>query len=323
MNNLLFSVVIPTYRRPALLQRCLVALAQQTLSNDQFEVIVVDDGNDDQTATLVNNISHQLNLQITYLGQPQRSGPAAARNRGWRTAKSSFIAFTDDDCIPQCDWLKAALKRFNAGASVVTGRIEMPLPERPTAHERTTAFLETAEFVTANCFCKRSALERVGGFDESFDMAWREDSALQFAFIQAGIPIESCPEALLQHPLRPAPWYAPLTDERKNQYDALLYKLYPDLFQMRIPHYRGLVGAYYGVIGSALAVVGGAIGGNKSLVRTGGLSWLLITTGLIIYRQVNQPFRELPKNGLIATVSPFLSVYWRLYGAVKHQVWFW
>ncbi|QJD79883.1 glycosyltransferase family 2 protein [Spirosoma rhododendri] len=322
MNNLLISVVIPTFQRPDLLQRCLTALGSQTLPTDQFEVVVVDDGNDADTAALVRNLARQGALQLSYLGQSQRRGPAAARNRGWRAARSPIIAFTDDDCIPQPDWLRAALKRFDAGASVVTGRVEMPLPNRPTAHDRTTALLETAEFVTANCFCRRTALEHVGGFDEAFDIAWREDSALQFAFLRAGIPIDACPKAVLVHPLRPARWYAPLRDERKNRYDALLYKRYPNLFRARIPHYPALVTAYYGVVASALMTLGGAVAGNKSVVRAGGVGWLLLTTGLLAYRQANQPIGELPKNGLVTIVSPFLSVYWRLYGAIKHRVWY-
>lgn len=323
MSNPLITVVVPTFRRPVLLQRCLAALGEQTLPKDQFEIVVVDDGDDAATATLVGEAAQQSGLRISYLGQPQRRGPAVARNRGWRAAIAPIIAFTDDDCLPQPGWLEAALKRFDAGASVVTGRVEMPLPDRPTAHDRTTALLEMAEFVTANCFCRRTALEQVGGFDEAFDIAWREDSALQFAFLRAGIPIEGCPEAVLVHPLRPAPWYASLTDERKNRYDALLYKRYPDLFRARIPHYPGLVTAYYGVVGSALVTLGGAIAGNRSLVKAGGVSWLLLTAGLVAHRQANQPVGELPKNGLTAALSPFLSVYWRLYGAFEHRVWYW
>jgi len=323
MNDFLVTVVVPTFRRPDLLHRCLTALCAQTLAKNQFEIVVVDDGNEAGTADLVCSTAHRLGLQISYLGQPQRRGPAAARNRGWRAALAPIIAFTDDDCVPQPGWLEAALKPFKAGASVVTGRIKMPLPNRPRAYDRTTALLETAEFVTANCFCRRTALEQVGGFDEAFDIAWREDSALQFAFLRAGIPIEPCPQAILVHPIRPAPWYTSLTDERKNRYDALLYKRYPDLFLERIPRYPALVGMYYGIVGSALITIGGTITGSKPMVKTGGLSWLLLTAGLLAYRQMNQPVEELPQNGLIAVASPFLSVYWRLYGAVKHQVWYW
>ena len=317
------TVVVPTYRRPDLLRRCLTALSGQTLPTQQFAVIVVDDGNDPTVAVLVGDVSRESGLQLTYLGQPQRRGPAAARNRGWRMATTPVIAFTDDDCIPRPDWLSAALTQFRAGAQVVTGRVVMPLPDQPTAHDRTTALLGSAEFVTANCFCQRTALIQVNGFDEAFDQAWREDSALQFALLRAGIPIESCPDAVVVHPLRPARWYAALIDERKNRYDALLYKRYPDLFRARIPPYTGLVATYYGIVGAALATVGGLVTRNRPVARIGGTAWLALTAGLLAYRQRGLPAGELARNGLTATVSPFLSVYWRLYGAVKHRVWYW
>ncbi|WP_027302770.1 glycosyltransferase family 2 protein [Rudanella lutea] len=319
----LISVVIPTFRRPHLLQRCLNALGKQTFAHDAFEVLVVDDGNELATADIVDAATEATGLTIRYLRQVQRRGPAAARNRGWQAAEGCIIAFTDDDCIPQPGWLAAANEGFEAGATVLTGRVIMPLPNQPTAHDRTTALLQSAEFVTANCFCMRSALERVGGFDESFDMAWREDSALQFALLEAGISIEPCPDAVIVHPLEPTGWQAPMRNERKNQYDALLYKRYPHLFRERIPQYRGLVATYYGAVGSAILAAGGAAVGNRALMRAGGLSWLALTALLTARRQAGQPADQLPRNALVSAVTPFLSVYWRLYGSAKHRVWFW
>lgn len=318
------SVVIPTYQRPALLGNCLNALMQQTLSAAHFEVIVVDDGNDPATAETVNDFARRSGLATRYFGQPQRSGPAAARNRGWQAAQGRIIAFTDDDTLPQPDWLSAALTRFRRGASVVTGRVQMPLPDGPSHHDRTTAFLESAEFITANCFCLKMALQQVGGFEEAFDMAWREDSDLQFKLLRAGIPIETCAEALVIHPLRPAPWYACLRNERKNRYDALLFKRHPHLFRQRIPTYRGVVVQYYAsVLGAAVGTVGLLTG--QVPVAAGGFGlWALLEINLIL--------RRLPKRNVTAIVirqtvltalaTPFLSVYWRLYGAFKYRVFY-
>ena len=324
-----FSVVIPTYQRPALLLKCLEALSQQTLPRDQFEIIVVDDGNSHETAEAVWQFTKRVArqggpLEIRYLGQPERRGPAAARNRGWRAARGRVVAFTDDDCVPQPDWLSAALVCFRRGAQVVTGSVRMPLPNQATHHDRTTALLETAEFVTANCFCSRIALQRVGGFEEAFDIAWREDSDLQFKFLELGIPVTKCPEAVIVHPLREAPWYAPLRDERKNRYDALLYKRHPDLFRERIPAYRGLVFQYY------LTVVGGVAGllalPFSGFVATAGLSvWLLSTADLTIRRLPESHWRWIDiKHAILTAVpTPFLSIYWRLYGAFKYRVLYW
>ena len=315
------SVIIPTYQRPELLRKCLDALAQQTLPPEQFEVLVVDDGDEPQTALAVRRAVQETGLAIRYLAQPVRRGPAAARNRGWRVALSSLIAFTDDDCIPDSNWLKAALAGFDRGASVLTGQLTMPLPANPTAHDRTTALLETAEFITANLFCRRSALEAVGGFDEAFDSAWREDSELQFKLLRIGIPITPCPEAVIVHPMRPAPWYAPLRDERKNRYDALLYRKHPDLFRQRIPTYSSLVRRYYLTVSAVLVSGMAAVAGQWTMVSAGMGIWGLLTVVLLAEQLARQTLtgQRVGQALVLSVATPFLSVYWRIYGAVKYR----
>ncbi|GAB2524011.1 glycosyltransferase family 2 protein [Spirosoma aerophilum] len=325
MHQPVVTVVIPTYQRHALLRNCLAALAQQQLPKDQFEVLVVDDGNEPAVAELLQAVFQQTGLSVRYLGQSQRRGPAAARNAGWQSARTPYIAFTDDDCLPQPDWLSIGLSQFNRGAQVITGRVRMPLPEQPTHHDKTTALLETAEFVTANLFCRRSVLEQVGGFDERFDIAWREDSDLHFKILRARIPILACPEAVIIHPLRPAPWYAPLRDERKNRYDALLFKKHPALFRERIPAYRWLVIRYYSsVLAFFIGLLGLATGHGQAAALGLGF-WLLLTLLLMTDRLSGQPVKgESIKGAFLTSVaSPFLSVYWRLYGAFSYRVWYW
>src|SRR5690606_10619854 len=92
----------------------------------------------------------------------------------------------------------------------------------------------TAEFVTANCFVRRTVLEAVGGFDERFRAAWREDSDLHFVMLERGLKLMKVPAAVVVHPVRPARWGVCLRIQRKSQYDALLYKKHPELYRRRI-----------------------------------------------------------------------------------------
>jgi len=95
---MLISVVIPTRNRASSLVQTIDALQAQTYPF--HEILVVDDGSTDQTATAMQRITG-----IRYIHQPSR-GPAAARNRGSREAQGDILAYTDDDCVPLLTWLE-------------------------------------------------------------------------------------------------------------------------------------------------------------------------------------------------------------------------
>lgn len=308
------SVVIPTYRRPELLDRCLTALARQTISG--FPVIVVDDGNSPETQAVVDSFRRRELLDTEYISLPSPSGPAAARNTGWRKAITPYVAFTDDDCIPATDWIETLLRGHLQGSRVISGDVSVPLPAEASAYERVAAYLEKAEFVTANCSCERALLEQTGGFDERFRLAWREDSDLQFTFLSAGVCIDHWP-ARVVHPIRPARWWSSLRDERKNRFDALLRRKHPLLFRQRIPRYTGLVTLYYLFLMSFLAAAVLWILGEENAAWAATVLWVVSVLLIAVQRQVRS-VREL----LVALVSPFASVFWRLYGAIEFRIFY-
>ncbi|MET0728957.1 MAG: glycosyltransferase, partial [Acidimicrobiales bacterium] len=169
------DVVIPTSGRPSL-ARVLAAL-------DGASVILVDD-------RARADVPLPSAPGIRVVRGPAR-GPAAARNAGWRAGTAPWVAFLDDDVEPGADWL-AALHADLAGApddaDGVQGRIVVPLPRdrRPTDWERSTAGLERARWATADLAYRRAALERVGGFDERFPRAYREDADLGLRMTATG-----------------------------------------------------------------------------------------------------------------------------------------
>src|SRR4051812_22890195 len=84
------SVVVPTYRRPDLLKRCVTALAAQTLHPSAFEVIVADDEPSEVTRTLVERCSQSSECSVRYVAVRGPHGPAAARNAGWHAASADI-----------------------------------------------------------------------------------------------------------------------------------------------------------------------------------------------------------------------------------------
>src|SRR5215470_15202715 len=113
-----FSIVVPTYRRPAQLAVCLDAITRLDYPADRFEVIVVDDGSGAPPETAVAAVRGRVD--VTLLAPPHR-GPAAARNAGAAHAKGDVLAFTDDDCAPDASWLRALARCLGPDALCAAG----------------------------------------------------------------------------------------------------------------------------------------------------------------------------------------------------------
>jgi glycosyltransferase involved in cell wall biosynthesis len=317
------SVVIPTWQRPGLLQKCLAALANQTLSADEYEIIVVSDGPDEVTANGLETWVANSPAQHRFLPMPQKKGPAAARNYGWQHARAPFIAFTDDDTLPDTNWLSAYLQVWNGNdLAAFTGKVIVPLEPRPTDFARNTAGLETADFVTANCACTRPALQLTGGFDERFAMAWREDSDLHFKLLQHHITLSKNEAAVVVHPVREARWGVSIREQKKTMYNALLYQKFPQLYAQYDNARPPLL--YYGIIVCALVFVIGLIIHQPVLALLFGLGWLSLTLWFALKRLRNNShsLSHITEMLYTSAVIPWLSVYWHFYGLMKYNTWF-
>ncbi|HKO88442.1 MAG TPA: glycosyltransferase [Burkholderiales bacterium] len=316
------SVVVPTCGRPVLLQRCLIALRHQRLPAAEYEIIVVDDGWSDDTLALVTRMAREsAQTFIRYLRSPSpRGGPAAARNVGWRKAQADVIAFTDDDTVPSRNWLAEGLKAMQAQHAAVTGKVKVPLPPEPTDWELNTAGLDTAEFVTANCFVRRTALELVDGFDERFRRPWREDSDLQFSLLRSGQYIGTAPEALVLHPVRPAPWGVSLKTQKNNFFEALLFKKHPALYRHRIASH-GPWSYYFAVFLLGLALIG-LIADTESLAGFALLAWATWTAHFTYrrLRHTQRSWRHIAEMLVTSALIPPVAVFWRIAGAFKFRV---
>jgi cellulose synthase/poly-beta-1,6-N-acetylglucosamine synthase-like glycosyltransferase len=317
------SVVVPTCRRPQLLGRCLAALVKQRLDPESFEIIVVDDAPCEETRTMVKHwiaISLGRGPVIGYLPSPGPHGPAAARNLGWRAAQGEIIAFTDDDTIPDRDWLLRGLGAFRERAQAAWGRVVMPLPpRRPTDYERDAQGLERGEFATANCFCLRSVLEVLDGFDERFRLAWREDADLYFRLLRCNARVVHVPEAVVVHPVCPAPWGISLTQQRKVLFDALLYKKHPAFYREKIR--RAARWDYYAIVVALLLFLSAAATQNWLLAGMAASVWLGLTVRFCYQRLsgTSKAFRHIAEMIVTSALIPPISVFWRIIGATRFR----
>ncbi len=316
---MLVSVVVPTRDRPALIARCLDSLVRQDFDPTAYEVIVVDDGASEAVREAVERVGARSAATVRYVAGEGR-GPATARNLGWRAACGEIVAFTDDDCVPARSWLRAGRDAFLDGVESAWGQVIVPVPNPPTDYQRDAAGLASGNFVTANCFCRRDVLVQAGGFDERFTFPWREDSDLFFTLVERNTSLVYAPGALVIHPIRPAPWGVSLRQQRKSMFNALLYRkhpqLYRDLIQPRPPLW------YYGIVSALVAGCLAAVAGFPSIAAALVTAWLVMTAVFCarrLHRTSHTP-THVAEMVVTSALIPWLSVFWRLRGALKYRV---
>gem|GEM_PF-139803 len=183
----IISVVIPTHNGERTIGQTIESVLNQTLAS--FELIVVDDGSTDSTlAVLVQTRDPRLSV-FSY----PNAGVAASRNRGLAHASAQYVAFLDHDDLWTPDKLQAQYRALqeNAQAAVAYSLVDcidesgqfLHPGSRVTADGDVYARLLLTDFLdtTSNPLIRREALEKVGGFDESFACADDWDILLRLA----------------------------------------------------------------------------------------------------------------------------------------------
>ena len=317
------SVVMATYRRPALLRRCLEAVLAQRGFEDGpgFEVIVVDDGRSADTAAVVRELAASSAGRpcLRYIEAQGTRGPAGARNLGWRSARAEVIAFTDDDTVPDPHWLVNGLQVLTGGLMAASGRVVVPTPPRPTDHARNTQGLERAEFVTANAFVRRQALLETGGFDERFTRAWREDADLHFSLIERYGRVGRADKAIVVHPVRAAPWGISMAQQANVYFDALLFAKHRELYRQKVRRRPPL--HYLAIVACAIAALLATLAGHAGLglgLAAASLGGCLAFAGRRL-RGASLAPAHVAEMLVTSIAIPFLAVFWRIRGALRFR----
>lgn len=193
--------MVATHNRRDRLEALLAALRNQTLERDRFEVVIVDDGSGDDTWEVLQSAQGRGDLNLRTIRNPTGVGPSAARDRGWRLTTSQLVAFTDDDCEPDPEWLAAGIGATSGLDVFVQGRTR-PNPDEldQTGPFSRTIAVEDGDlyFQTCNIFYPRQLLERVDGFNPEFPYVG-EDTDLAWRVIRTGARPEFQPSAVVFH----------------------------------------------------------------------------------------------------------------------------
>ena len=240
------SVVIPTYNRKPILEKCLKALEKQQLNDDiisNYEIVLVDDGSTDGTLEWLQE--NKKNFPHVCAFSQDHLGPAAARNLGVTNAKGDIIIFIDSDLFVTETFLQChanALVKgekklgsdrlFTYGAVINTCNFD-----HPTSEPYKITDFSAAYFATGNVAIARKWLEKAGLFDTGFQLYGWEDLELGVRLKELGLTLIKCPEAMGYH------WHPPfnlsqipnLIDKeiQRGRMGVLFYEKHPN-FEVRL-----------------------------------------------------------------------------------------
>jgi GT2 family glycosyltransferase len=203
-----FTVIVPTFERPAPLAACVGALRALDRPGGSLEIVIVNDGGRPPAPDTV-RAADDATLVLRVVDQ-RNAGPASARNRGAAEARGEFLAFTDDDCLPDRGWLTAFDAALRATPdALVGGRTVNAIPDSVFADtsQRLADFVSSyfhggamGRFFTSNNLAvAREAFLAAGGFDTSFPFSAGEDRELGDRWSAQGRPSVTAPDALVRH----------------------------------------------------------------------------------------------------------------------------
>lgn len=187
------SVVIPVYNRARLLELVLHPLFEQTYPRNRYEIIVVDDGSTDDSASQAETLGRSWGGNFMVLRQ-HNQGPGAARNTGIKAASGDLVACIDSDCEAEPQWLDILAAEINKtqadaiGGPIIVGNRQNRVCRYYAAAEFYRPRMQNGEveyLITGNVIFRRAAILDVGGFEHSGMLA-SDDVDLSYRLKKAG-----------------------------------------------------------------------------------------------------------------------------------------
>lgn len=219
------SVVICTYNRLGYLKTCLDSVRKIDYPN--FEVVFVNDASTDGTKDFLDSLNDPKYIPVHL---SVNSGLCTARNAGIAESKSELIAFTDDDCTVDSQWLKELIStEQESGADFVSGQtIYVSRDHVGYFPERLIRNVDARWPGGGNILFKKIVFKVAGNFDPYFFYYNNEDSEMAIRAVTKGFKFARCPQAVIYH--QAMNWSAPalLRSARNASVWPILKKRYPD-----------------------------------------------------------------------------------------------
>ena len=308
-----FAIVVPTVGRDSVHR--LLAELDGSSGPRPSAVVLVDDRVDADPP-----LEFSTTLPVTVLRSGGR-GPAAARNVGWRSTRATWICFLDDDVVPQPNWLAAVAQDIadaeDDGAAGSQAVVDVPrVPgRRATDDERRTQRLGDAQWITADMAFRRSVLVAVGGFDERFPRAYREDSDLAVRIVNSGNSIVQGARRCT-HPVAPSTWFGSVRAQIGNRDNALMRRKHGRSWRRAVGEGRGRLPGHVATTTVALGALGLVVTGRWRAAARAAALWAALTTEFALRRILAGPrtLSEIVRMLVTSALIPPVAVYHRIRG---------
>ena len=203
-DDIQLSIVIPTYQRITDLVVCIEKITESCkyVKNICYEIVISDDENSKTTQSIAN-----LFPNVKIIRGPNK-GPAANRNNGAKHTKGEWIVFTDDDCIPDRNWIREITRTIKKKRKIVgiEGAIH-PLYRTNQSLDECPVNFSGANFWSANIIINKRIFDEIGGFDENYKYAAYEDMDIYYRLREKG-EVPFIKEIIVYHPPRIATIYS-------------------------------------------------------------------------------------------------------------------
>ncbi|KMQ52221.1 glycosyl transferase, family 2 [Chitinispirillum alkaliphilum] len=238
------------------------------------------------------------------------------RNKGVECSKYEVVAFVDDDCVVDTQWLKKGYEYLISKAEIcgVEGKTVVEHPVDATSVIKQYKRLEKPGYRTNNIFYRKEKFLSVGGFDERFTVQ-REDLDLAFTLLQKGEKIGFGKDIVVQHRFRKGEWWDLLKNCHNRRFDPLLYKKHPKMFrkQLRSPFSGTLLSLLIIHVLSLVLVFGECV--------VWGVLLILTAVSVLTYRRTGAAsgFFYFFKEWVSMFFAPFVITASLIYGSVKFR----
>ncbi len=228
MTGVHVSIVVPTHNRPDLLRQTVESLLAQNYPS--IDIHVVQNREDNTTSEMIAGLATATSIDLRYSFNPGH-GPAPSRHFGAMAARGEIVAFIDDDCRAQPNWVHEGVKAFKDNVGLVQG-LTRPDPDQPRRYLEKTVNVPALSpfFETCNIFYRKIALESVGGFKGPFaDKFYGEDTDLGWRVKTAGWGVRFAKTAIVEHEVFDQPLYDWLMEAWHLRNLPLLVKVWPQM----------------------------------------------------------------------------------------------